>query len=395
VATLTADHLTDEQLDALGAELDALRAEVVASLGERDARYIHKIIRTQRGLDAAARALLLFAKFPPAWIAGTAALSVAKILENMELGHNIMHGQWDWMRDPKIHSTTWEWDHASAAEGWKKSHNFEHHTFTNVLGKDRDLGYSIMRSSPDQPWHPAHLAQPVYNQLLALFFEWGVAFYDLEVDLVKDGKKSKADFARDLKRFWRKARRQLAKDYVLFPALSVVSGPQSVVASMAASFVANCVRNFWAHAVIFCGHFPEGVETFPEEQLEGETRGQWYVRQMLGSANLSGSPLLHTMTGNLSHQIEHHIFPDIPSNRYAEIAPRVREICERYGLSYTIGPLRKQYGNVLRKINRYALPRRAESTAARAKLAASFAALPVRSATADAPAHQQPVRLAG
>ena len=154
---------------------------------------------------------------------------------------------------------------------------------------------------------------------------------------------------------------------------------------MAASFVANCVRNFWAHAVIFCGHFPEGVETFPEEQLEGETRGQWYVRQMLGSANLSGSPLLHTMTGNLSHQIEHHIFPDIPSNRYAEIAPRVREICDRYGLSYTIGPLRKQYGNVLRKINRYALPRRAESTAARAKLAASFAALPVRSATADAP----------
>ena len=96
-----------------------------------------------------------------------------------------MHGQWDWMRDPKIHSTTWEWDHASAAEGWKKSHNFEHHTYTNVLNKDRDLGYSIMRISPDQPWHPAHLAQPVYNQLLALFFEWGVAFYDLEVDLVQ------------------------------------------------------------------------------------------------------------------------------------------------------------------------------------------------------------------
>ena len=45
------------------------------------------------------------------------------------------------------------------------------------------------------------------------------------------------------------------------------------------------------------------------------------------------------MTGNLSHQIEHHLFPDLPSNRYAEIAPRVREICERYGLPYTTGPL--------------------------------------------------------
>ena len=163
------------------------------------------MIATQRGLEGGARALLLFAKFPPAWIAGTTALSVAKILENMELGHNIMHGQWDWMRDPKIHSTTWEWDHACASEGWKKSHNFEHHTYTNVLGKDRDLGYSIMRISADQEWHPAHLLQPVYNQLLAAFFEWGVAFYDLEVDLVKDGTKSKAAFKADAMRLWRKA----------------------------------------------------------------------------------------------------------------------------------------------------------------------------------------------
>jgi NADPH-dependent stearoyl-CoA 9-desaturase len=391
VTTLTADHLTPEQVEALGAELDALRAEVVADLGERDARYIHRVIKTQRGLDAAARALLLFAKFPPAWIAGTAALSVAKILENMELGHNIMHGQWDWMRDPKIHSTTWEWDHACAAEGWKKSHNFEHHTYTNVLGKDRDLGYSIMRISAEQNWHPAHLLQPLYNQGLALFFEWGVAFYDLEVDLVKEGKKSKAQFHHDLTRFWRKARRQLAKDYVLYPSLSLLSGPAGFLASVAASFTANCVRNVWAHAVIFCGHFPEGVETFPEEQLDGETRGQWYVRQMMGSANLSGGPLFHIMTGNLSHQIEHHIFPDIPSNRYGEIAPRVREICERYGLSYTTGPLRKQYGNVLRKINRYALPRRAERAAALAKTARGVATLP---APATAPNAARPVRLA-
>jgi NADPH-dependent stearoyl-CoA 9-desaturase len=156
--------------------------------------------------------------------------------------------------------------------------------------------------------------------------------------------------------------------------------------------VANTVRNFWAHAVIFCGHFPEGVETFPEEQLEGETRGQWYVRQMMGSANLSGGKVFHTMTGNLSHQIEHHIFPDIPSNRYVEIAPRVREICKRYGLNYTTGPLTKQYGTVLRKISRYALPRRAEQRAALAHRTRSIAALPVRS---EIPENQQPVRLAG
>ncbi|HSU08390.1 MAG TPA: acyl-CoA desaturase, partial [Pseudonocardia sp.] len=319
MATLTADHLTDEQIEALGAELDALRAEVVASLGERDARYIHKVIKTQRALEVSARGLLLFAKFPPAWIAGTAALSVAKILENMELGHNIMHGQWDWMRDPKIHSTTWEWDHASPAESWKKSHNYEHHTFTNIRGKDRDLGYAIMRVTPEQEWKPVYLLQPIYNVGLSMIFEWGIALYDLEIEKAQEGTKSWAQVRKEARGLWRKARKQLAKDYVLFPLLS---GP-GFLSTVAANATANVARNMWAHAVIFCGHFPDGVETFDEQRLEGETKGQWYVRQMLGSANLSGGRLFHLMTGNLSHQIEHHLFPDVPSNRYAEIAPRV------------------------------------------------------------------------
>jgi linoleoyl-CoA desaturase len=62
------------------------------------------------------------------------------------------------------------------------------------------------------------------------------------------------------------------------------------------------------------------------------------------------------MSGNLSFQIEHHLFPDLPSNRYAQLAPRVREVCERYGLPYTSGPLHKQYAEVVAKILRYALP---------------------------------------
>src|ERR671919_443158 len=170
-ATPTADaHLTDEQVEAIGAELDAIRAEVVGSLGERDAQYIHKIIAAQRGLEVAGRATLLFSLSPPAWLAGTAALSVAKILENMELGHNIMHGQWDWMNDPHIHSSSWDWDTVSPAAAWKHSHNYLHHTHTNVVGLDKDVGYEIMRVDPKQPWNPVYLAQPFYNVLLTLFF---------------------------------------------------------------------------------------------------------------------------------------------------------------------------------------------------------------------------------
>ena len=91
------------------------------SRGERDAAYIRKVIKVQRYLEMGSRAVLLFSDVKvkgvrPAWWLGTAGLSVAKILENMEIGHNVMHGQWDWMRDPKIHSTAWEWDNASPAE---------------------------------------------------------------------------------------------------------------------------------------------------------------------------------------------------------------------------------------------------------------------------------------
>ena len=104
--------------------------------------------------------------------------------------------------------------------------------------------------------------------------------------------------------------------------------------------IANLTRNVWAFNIIFCGHFPSGRRRSPRRSARTartveESRGHWYDRQMLGSANMSGSPLFHILSGNLSHQIEHHLFPDMPAQRYAEIAVEIREICERYGLQYS------------------------------------------------------------
>jgi fatty acid desaturase len=152
----------------------------------------------------------------------------------------------------------------------------------------------------------------------------------------------------------RKVKRQALKDYVLFPALT---GPLFPL-TLAGNATANLVRNIWAFNIIFCGHFPAGVATFSEEECEGESRGHWYYRQLLGSANITGSKLFHLMSGNLSHQIEHHLFPDIPARRYPELATEVRALCEKYGLDYNTGPLRKQLGSVARKIFRLALPPR-------------------------------------
>ncbi len=345
-------HLSAQDIEQLGVELDAVRAEVVASRGEADAAYIRKVIGAQRGLEMGSRAVLLFSLFPPAWVAGTLGLSIAKILENMEIGHNIMHGQWDWMRDPKIHSTTWEWDNASPAELWKHSHNELHHTYTNVVGKDNDLGYGIMRVDEDQKWVPMYLGQPLWNFLNMCVFEYGIAAYDLELAKNWSTRKENADFRRRGRAVLKKIRNQVTKDYIVHPLLS---GP-SALTTLTANLTANFVRNVWTHSVIMCGHFPEGVETFSKTSIEGETRGEWYLRQMLGSANISGTAFTHLMTGNLSFQIEHHLFPDLPSNRYAEIAPKVQEIFARYNLSYTTGSLPRQVGSAWKKVVRLSLP---------------------------------------
>ncbi len=346
--------LAPEQIEALGDELDELRGRIIMDLGERDADYIRQIIKAQRGLEVAGRGLLFAGWLPPAWLAGTTALALSKILDNMEIGHNVMHGQYDWMKDPALNSAGFEWDTACPGDQWRHSHNYMHHTHTNVLGKDRDIGYGILRMSEDQPWRLRDLGNPVAATLLALLFQWGVALHDLEIERIEAGEIKLEDKRDILRAIWQKGRRQVLKDYVVFPVLAGPAAPFVLTGNL----TANLTRNVWSFMIIFCGHFPEGVEEFSEEEVKGETRGGWYLRQMLGSANLTGGRLFHILSGNLSHQIEHHLFPDLPAHRYADIATEVREICTRYGLPYNAGPLHKQFGSVVKKIVRLALPGR-------------------------------------
>ena len=351
-----AAHLSPEQVEELGRELDELRASVVATLGAADAAHIRRLVAVQRSLELGGRAALVFGRRRSAQAAGTVMLAVAKILENMEIGHNVLHGQWDWMRDPDVHSTTWEWDFVTPAKAWQHTHNDLHHTWTNVVGRDRDVGYTILRVDAAQPWRPWNVGNVVYNALLAPVFEYGIAIYDLELDRVRAKTKTRQELAADLKALGAKVARQAGKDYVATPLAAALTG--SGRRALAGTLAANALRSVWAHAVIFCGHFPQGVDTFTPEQVEGETRGEWYVRQILGSANISGPRLLHVLSGHLSFQVEHHLFPDLPSNRYPEVAVRVREICARYGLPYHVGSLPRQVGSTWAKLARLSLPGR-------------------------------------
>ncbi|MFB8282241.1 fatty acid desaturase family protein [Nocardia colli] len=345
-------HLSKEDIEALGTELDAIHRDVSESLGGRDAAYIRRTIRFQRALDIAARLLIAVNRNKATWLLGTAALAAAKAVENMEIGHNVSHGQWDWMNDPEIHSSTWEWDMVGLSSQWRYSHNYRHHVYTNVIDMDDDIGFGVMRVTRDQEWNPSHLLQPLQNLLLATTFEWGIGLHGLYAD--RDRFESKAEKTAVTMAFLKKISRQAIKDYVLFPALSGKRWRRALTANL----TANVVRNAWTYVVIFCGHFPDGAEKFTPAALEDETKSEWYLRQMLGTANFDAGPTLAFASGNLCYQIEHHLFPDLPSNRYAEIAVRVRALCDKYDLPYTSGSLLRQYLLTMRTIHKLAVPDR-------------------------------------
>src|SRR5690625_135922 len=343
-------HLSAADVEDLGADLDAIRHDVEASLGAKDRAYIRRTIVFQRGLEAAARLTIAASRSRIGWLVGTAALAAAKSIENMELGHNIGHGQWDWMNDPEIHSTSWEWDMAGVSAHWRHSHNYRHHVFTNIIDMDDDLGFGVMRVTHEQRWRPSNLIQPLRSMLLAALFEWGIALQGLHS--TRKAAANDTERATRGRVLVRKIARQAAKDYLFFPALSLRRWRRT----LAANAVANLIRNVWAYLVICCGPFADGAQTFTAAVLDSETKAEWYLRQLLGTANFHAGPVMAFMSGNLSYQIEHHLFPDLPSNRYAEISHRVQAVCARYGLPYTTGPLVRQYLGILATVCRLALP---------------------------------------
>ncbi len=385
---------TPDALSAFARELDAIRDAAMAQRGPADARYIVRLLWVIRALESLGRLTLLVAAVwfaatahgVPWWmgLCGALCLGLSKCLQNMEFGHNVMHGQYVWMNDPRFEGKTHEWDSACAKEDWRDFHNHMHHHYTNVAGVDRDFGYGMLRLSADTPWEPRHLVQAPYAVLVALLFEWAIAIHNLEFERLRTDRA--ATLAR-IQALWPRARAkmaaQLRRDFLAWPLLAGVltvvwvgvSGAaldgapaatqlwacaRAFVSAfgvmLAGNALAGVIRNLWTFVVIFCGHFTDGVHLFPADAVASEHKGHWYLRQILGSSNLRGGWLFHVMTGNLSHQIEHHLFPDLPARRYAEVAPAVRAVCLRHGVPYNTGSLTWQFFTVVRRIVRHSFP---------------------------------------
>ncbi len=348
------NYLTPEQVEEFGRRVEEIRREVMDNLGEADAKYIYKIRNFVRYSEIASRGMLMFGGWiPPVWLVGTGLLGISKIVENMELGHNVMHGQFDWLNDPSLNGANYDWDTIATGDDWKHTHNYVHHTYTNIVGKDHDVGYGLLRVSEQQKWEPRFLVNVPMAMQLMVFFEWYVGAQNLHLeDAIVYKTKSWKEVWKDSAKLRKKVVRQVGKDYVFFP---LIAGPNAIPVFLG-NAAANIIRSLWSSAVIFNGHFTEDAETFEEDNTETETRAQWYLRQIRGSSNFSGTQGLHILSGNLSHQIEHHLFPDMPANRYSEVAPKIKALCEEYGVNYNEANFMKQFWSVWVRLAKCSLP---------------------------------------
>jgi fatty acid desaturase len=362
---------TAADLQAFQTELEALRTQVMSSLGSADARYVKTLLWIARGLDVSGRGLLLLGGwFWPTWLLGVCLLTLGHLVETMELGHNLMHGQFNWMNDPRFSAHGYRWNLACEPANWREFHNHIHHHYSNVKGRDRD--YSGVRLFGEQAWKPSHLLQCLHVVTSSMSFEWGAAIHNLHLERRRVdpvGAQARID------QLWPRTRAHilftLRREYLWWPLLGMLASALAAfmsgdpvlssamsggLAVLAGHLAAGVCRNVWAYFVIACGHFTAEAHIFHEADLVGESKGQWYLRQILSAANIEGGIVLDVLSGNATHQIEHHIFPDMPSNRLAEIAPAVHAICLRYGVPYNTGSLSRQVLTVVLRIVRHSFP---------------------------------------
>ena len=179
--------LTPEQLEAFGDELDAIRQRVIADLGEEDATYIRSVVKAPAQLRGRRPRAVL----PAAGLAARGRRA-ERLQDPRQHGDRPQRHarpvRLDGRPGPELPDVRVGHRLPRASSGSTR-HNYIHHTYTNILGKDRDIGYGILRMDEDQPWHPYYLGNPVYAFLLMVFFEWGVALHDLEVENIVAGKR--------------------------------------------------------------------------------------------------------------------------------------------------------------------------------------------------------------
>ena len=334
--------------DQIEAEFEAIKQRYRSKLGPADVAYIKGLRLKSRLAELVGRGLLWISPEAITFSLGVAFTWLHRNLEAIEIGHNVLHGQYDSFAEiPQFHSHNFKWKAPIDEEAWRREHNGQHHVHTNVYELDPDLNHGILRMNDQQPWNSYHRWQvPVY-----LFFAYPIVLYSFngqnlgfrqtfrELKFPK-GNEGYAPVhnpgvtPEQLKRrHWLSIGRVLFKEYLLVPQLALATG-FSFWKVMLGNLLADVINNYWISLTIQATHLTEPLQ--PEDALKH--KGHWYLTQLDSSVNFKGGRTMSILWGHLNYQTEHHLFPDIPSRHYPDIALEVQEVCQRHGLPYKCNP---------------------------------------------------------
>ena len=345
--------------DAIQAAFDQLQARYRAKLGSDDVAYIKGLRHKSRIFEGIGRGLIWFGFDPISFVLGTGFLFLHRNLESIEIGHNVLHGQYDYFAEiPEFHSKNFRWKSPIDEEGWRREHNNMHHVFTNVYAKDPDLTHGILRTNDRLPWTPWHRFQfPLYLLYFYPFMTYKFNAQNLgfnrafivkhfpspegyaELNYVIDG----GDPVALRKRDFRAKARVIVKEYYLFPLLALLTG-FSLLRVFFANLMADIINSLWMTFTLQSSHFTEPLQA--DDCLAH--KGKWYASQIASTSNFKGRFKWQSILwGHIDYQIEHHLFPDIPSRHYPVMAPEVQAICRQFGIEYKCNP------NIFVAIGRY------------------------------------------
>jgi NADPH-dependent stearoyl-CoA 9-desaturase len=354
------DLPSKERMKQFGAEIELLRKRVESELGEDDVRYIRRLNRFSRTMEAAGR-ILIHASFEPIGFgAGVTALWIHKQLQTTEIGHTVLHGAYDRLEGAEgFHSKSFQWDMPIDEESWRRGHNLAHHQFTNIAGKDPDIHFGFVRLTEHTPHRWSNRVQLPFTVLAAFpnfAFMMNMHFTGM-IDLYSgNGREEKFDYISDRsmstvvdvhKRAFRKYLPYYFKNYVFYPALA---GP-FFFKVLAGNWLAETMRDVYTAATIYCGHVGEDVSDYPTGS-RAQGKGHWYAMQAEASNNFRVPHVLSVLCGGLDMQIEHHMFPRLPPHRLRQISPEVEQVCKKYGVQYRKESWPGTLGKALKRIAR-------------------------------------------
>ena len=325
---------------------EAIKHRHQADMGQKDVDYIRKIRRYSRIFEVLGRSSVMLLPGPLALL-GVPLVFLHRNLEAIEIGHNVLHGQYDSLPEvPEFHSHNFKWKAPIDEAGWRQEHNATHHVYTNVFEKDPDLSHGFLRTNAQVPhtkWHyfqvPFYLLL-AYPTILYFFNNQNLGRSDtFRAEKFPLGNKGYATFknpehlsdAQIDKRIRLSVLRVLVKEYGVFPLLALLSG-LGFWKVFLCNALADLLNNYWIALTIQATHFTEPLQ--PDDAINNKSN--WYISQLDSSVNFKGTRLQSIFWGHLNYQIEHHLYPDIPSHRYPDIAREVQAVCRQYDLPYKV-----------------------------------------------------------